>query len=208
MSHSAVSIAPMADAPTRSAGKKPPRKSTCQRCSMRVGSCPISSGLACSTNPITASSREVRLDSPTPQRPASVSTVTNSQLRLSLNTGYVSTLVIFMTSPHATGWHYTMCKHHNVGPKPPDLEAPLGIQCPQPVQRRRRQHVDNGEVEEGALRQGFVGIGNGFPVGEASLVVAAGPSYNGATTMASRVLSTMAFTSSCSGWGAENLSSV
>src|SRR5919202_1861535 len=99
MSHSAVSIAPMAEARTRSAGKKPPRKSTCQRCSMRVASCPISSGLACSTNPITASSREVRLDSPTPQMPSSVSTVTNNQLRLSLNTGYVSTLVIFMAVP-------------------------------------------------------------------------------------------------------------
>jgi hypothetical protein len=40
------------------------------------------------------------------------------------------------------------------------------------------------------------------------LGVSAGPSCNGATTMASFVLSTITFSSACSRWGTANLSSV
>ena len=52
-------MAAMAAVKMRWAGKNPPRKSSCQMCSMRKGSCPMSSGLKCSMAPCTASSRPV-----------------------------------------------------------------------------------------------------------------------------------------------------
>ena len=96
MSHSAMSSAEMALPITRLAGKKPPRNSICQMCSIRLASQPTRSGLKCSMVPITASSRPLRPDSPTPSMPSSVSTVTNRLLRAPLKTGKHSTLVIFM----------------------------------------------------------------------------------------------------------------
>jgi hypothetical protein len=38
--------------------------------------------------------------------------------------------------------------HHHIGSETPGLEAPLGIQFPQTVERSRSQHVDDGSVEK------------------------------------------------------------
>ena len=41
--------------------------------------------------------------------------------------------------------------HHDVWTKPPDLEAALGIQLPQAIERGRGQQMDHGTVEERPL---------------------------------------------------------
>ena len=42
--------------------------------------------------------------------------------------------------------------HHDVRPKAPDLEPPLGVQLTEPLDGGRGQYVDNGAVEERARR--------------------------------------------------------
>src|SRR5215210_4251658 len=95
MSHSAMSTAESAAETACRAGKKPPRNSSCQRCSLRNGFSPTSKGSKCSIVPLTASSRPVRPASPTPWMPSSVSTTTNKWFRSPPHTGYVSMPVIF-----------------------------------------------------------------------------------------------------------------
>src|SRR5206468_1632171 len=55
--------------------------------------------------------------------------------------------------------------HHDVGTKPPDLEAPSWIELPEPVEGRRRQQMDTGTVEKCPRWQSD--IGDGVPVVEA-----------------------------------------
>jgi hypothetical protein len=55
--------------------------------------------------------------------------------------------------------------HHDVWSKPSDLEAPLWIQHPQPIERGRGQQMHEGTVKKGTLGQ--TEVGDGIPVLEA-----------------------------------------
>jgi len=48
----------------------------------------------------------------------------------------------------ASRWRTKGRLHHHIGSETPGLEAPLGIQFPQTVERSRSQHVDDGSVEK------------------------------------------------------------
>src|SRR5260370_37220281 len=47
--------------------------------------------------------------------------------------------------------------HHNIGSESVRLKAPLGIHVPEPVKRRRGQHMNDGGVEKCPFRQREVG---------------------------------------------------
>ena len=76
MSHSAMSIALIAQAYTLSAGKNPPRNITCHRRSVCHGSAPTTSSLRCSTARAIDPPQLRMPASPRPWMPASVSILT------------------------------------------------------------------------------------------------------------------------------------
>src|SRR6266511_5512649 len=96
MSHSACSMALIAES-----GTAPPRKNgcryiSCQRCWIRAGSSPTTYSRYSSTAAATARGWAGRLPSPTPLTPSSVSTTTNSQFRGPMSTTSGSSDVIFI----------------------------------------------------------------------------------------------------------------
>ena len=87
MSHSAMSIALIAEQAIFPAGKKPPRNISCQRCSMRNGVLADEEGLEVLHHSFTASSRPVMPRLATPEIPSSVSTTTKKKFRPPPQTG-------------------------------------------------------------------------------------------------------------------------
>src|SRR5215218_8429806 len=99
MSHSAWSMPLSADIVTMPPLKNWWRYCDCQRCSMRVGSCPTTSGARSATAPCTARVFHSSVASPKPTRSGSfVDTLTNTQLRSCAPTTTVVTSVT-ITSP-------------------------------------------------------------------------------------------------------------
>ena len=98
MSHSAMSMPLMAVPRTMPLPcQKCWRYIICQRCSMRVGSSPMSSWLMSSIAPTTLRVCHSSVASPQPHRPGwSVRTLTKIQLRMRALQTRVSILVIFM----------------------------------------------------------------------------------------------------------------
>jgi hypothetical protein len=96
MSHSACSIALIAERVTAPLRKNGCRYISCQRCWIRAGSPPTTYSRYSSTAVATARGWPGRLPSPTPLTPSSVSTTTKSQFRGPMSTTSGSSEVIFM----------------------------------------------------------------------------------------------------------------
>ena len=103
MSHSACSMPAIAERPITPSFQKPCLVIVRTAFSMSRGSWPMTSGARSSTQPTTARVFHSSVASPQPWRPWSVSTFTNTQLRISALTTSVRMAVIFMRMPSRRG---------------------------------------------------------------------------------------------------------